>query len=125
MGVGFWTVVLVGGVGGYFAFRGLRTMEAEIREEIAGKEAAASEGESVVKPAATLPPQVVEPAPVVTLEDQVLSRVRTRPGQLQTELYRELSHVNRKELQELLLRLDRAGKLRRVKEKSTYKLYPA
>ena len=126
MGVGFWTVVLAAGVGGYFAFRGLRSMETEIREEIARKEAADSAGAPPVVKTAPAPPQpTVDPAPAVTLEDQILSRIRARPGQLQTELYRELSQVNRKELQELLLRLDRAGRLRRVKEKSTYKLYPA
>ncbi len=126
MGVGFWVVAIAAGVGGYFACRGLKTMEEEIRDEIAAKEAAT--GRDVEPPREDrggAPEPVPPPAQSVTLENQVLNLVRTRPGRLQVELYRDLSQVDRKELQELLLRLDRAGKVRRVKEKSTYKLFPA
>ena len=45
MGVGFWIVAIAAGVGGYFACRGLKTMEEEIRDEIASREAAAGGGE--------------------------------------------------------------------------------
>jgi len=126
MGVGFWMVAIAAGVGGYFACRGLKTMEEEIRDEIAGREAATGVEEGSSQEDSALPPgPAATPTPVVTLESQVLNLIRTRPGRLQVDLYRDLSQVNRKELQELLLRLDRAGKVRRVKEKSTYKLFPA
>ncbi len=124
MSFGFWVVVAAGGVGGYLAFRRLREMETEIRGEIAGRQKKTkSSGETA---RGTAPPQGTRPEPVaVTLDSQVLSLIRSRPGRLQTDIYRELSQVDRKVLQELMLRLDRAGLIRRVKEGSTYKLFPA
>lgn len=123
MSFGFWVVVAAGGVGGYLAFRRLRAMEGEIRGEIAGRRASATRSYEPEREAAAegMRAQTV----AVTLESQVLSLIRTRPGLLQTDLYRELSQVDRKVLQELLLQLDRGGRIRRGKEKSTYKLFPA
>ncbi len=121
MGFGFWVVAAIAGAGGYYAFRRLQELEEEIREEIDRKQEVASAGQAV-SPAAA-PPAASPPLPV-TREDQVLSLVRTRPGRLQTDLYRDLGQVPRRDLQALLLELDRAGRIRRVKEKSTYKLYP-
>ena len=121
MSFGFWVVVAAGGVGGYLAFRRLREMETEIRGEIAGRQKKTkSSGETA---RGTAPPQGTRPE--LTLDSQVLSLIRSRPGRLQTDIYRELSQVDRKVLQELMLRLDRAGLIRRVKEGSTYKLFPA
>lgn len=117
MGLGFWVVVAAAGVGGFYCFRRLQEMEEDIREEIAASQEAATQD-------AKETPASPESAPV-TLADQVLSLVRKHPGRLQTELYRDLAQVSRRDLQALLLELDREGRLRRVKEKSTYKLYPA
>jgi len=44
---------------------------------------------------------------------------------LQTELYALLPALSRKRLQELLLRLDRQGVVKRAPEKGSYRLFPA
>lgn len=125
MGLGFWVVAAAAGVGGYLAYRGLREMEKGIREEIAGQQPPSPEREET-SGAEVEPPPSPEPASEpATLESRVLNLVRSQPGWLQVDLYREFDQINRKELQELLLHLARAGKIRRIKEGSTYKLYPA
>ncbi|AMV72693.1 hypothetical protein JCM30471_12090 [Desulfuromonas carbonis] len=124
MSFGFWVVVAAGGVGGYLAFRRLREMETEIRGEIAGRQEKPKKDEVSAREPALPSGGGSEPV-AVTLDNQVLSLIRTRPGRLQTDIYREMSQVDRKTLQELLLRLDRGGLVRRVKEGSTYKLFPA
>jgi len=119
MGATFWLVVAAAGVGGYLAFRKLQEMEDEIRDEIAARESRQAEPSS--QPSPPSPAAEKSPAPP---EGRVLELIRERPGLLQTEVYSAMPDVDRKQLQELLLRLDRAGRIRRVKEKSTYRLFP-
>ena len=119
MGATFWLVVAAAGVGGYLAFRKLQEMEDEIRDEIAARESRQAEPSS--QPSQPSPAAEKSPA---TPEGRVLELIRERPGLLQTEVYSAMPDVDRKQLQELLLRFDRAGRIRRVKEKSTYRLFP-
>jgi hypothetical protein len=119
MGATFWLVVAAAGVGGYLAFRKLQEMEDEIRDEIAARESRQAKPSS--QPSA---PTGSPEKPPATLEGRVLELIRKRPGLLQTEVYTAIPDVDRKQLQELLLRFDRAGRIRRVREKSTYRLFP-
>ena len=57
------------------------------------------------------------------LEQQILEEVSRRPGILQSDLYEYLPAIERRALQKILLDMDRQGKLRREKEKSSYRLF--
>lgn len=54
----------------------------------------------------------------------VLERVRQRPGMRQPQLYRALKGYNRQYLRGLLLEMARAGDITREKEQNTYRLFP-
>ena len=124
MGAMFWFVVLAAGAGGYYAFRRLQTLEEDIRGELAERDRAR-------EPKSAPPPEPPEPAPQdgsvssreEPLEERLLALVRAQPGRLQSELYGEVPEFDRRQVQDVLLRLDRAGRLRRVREKNTFELF--
>lgn len=60
-----------------------------------------------------------------TLEAQIVALVSRTPGILQTEIYTNFPDENRKNLQAILLQMDRDGALRREREGSTYRLFVA
>lgn len=62
---------------------------------------------------------------VAGLEDRLLQQVAAQPGMKQTEFYPLFPDEDRRVLQATLLSLDKAGKIRREKDKGTYLLYPA
>lgn len=126
MGVTFFVATAGLVVAGYFGYRKLQKIEEEIREEIETREEPAqsdAEKAKVVEVKPKKPP--AKKAPADTLEAQVLEAVRREPGKLQTAIYDEFAGTDRKKIQELLLRMDREGKLRREKKGSTYKIFPA
>jgi len=127
MGFGF--LVVAGGLaaGCYYGYRKLQRVEQEIREELRAKGLAAEDEPAPApsKPAVTPPrpaPPSPSPAPGGSLEAQVVACLETSPGMLQTELYARFPESERKALQAVLLKMDKAGTLRRTKEKSTYRL---
>ena len=102
-----WLFTLLLIAGGVVVYRYLVTVEAEIRAEIAAAEIAAT-------------PPATDPGP----ESNILSLVKSRPGILQTDVYKEFPGVDRKQIQKELLELDRSGRVSRKKSGNTYQLSP-
>ena len=145
--MGLRLLLVAGGltVAGYLAYRKLQEWEADIREEIeSGRSGSAPVKEKVSKPPPLrsvsapakeekkAPPVVTpstpvdkkKPSEVEDLSGQLLAWIGTREGELQTALYAAFPGENRRMLQGILLELDREGKIRREKEKGTYRLFP-
>lgn len=57
------------------------------------------------------------------LETQIVALVTRTPGILQTDIYSKFPHENRKNLQAVLLQMDKDGALRREREGSTYRIF--
>ncbi|PLY07391.1 MAG: hypothetical protein C0624_03620 [Desulfuromonas sp.] len=130
MGFGWFVVVSGAAAGCYYGYRKLQRIEEEIREEISAKGLAADEE---VSPAAKeqpgTPPPVTpnnnlaeKPVAAGSMEERILAEVKAQPEILQTELYKKFADSERKALQAALLKMDKAGALKRAKEKSTYRL---
>lgn len=131
MGFGFFVVVAGAAAGCYYGYRKLQQIEEDIRGELQAKGLAAEQeeappvaGEKPVTPVAVTPiKKPEEKASVVgSLEERILAEVKANPGMLQTELYKRFSDSERKALQAALLKMDKAGSLKRSKQKSTYRL---
>ena len=108
-------------VAGYWGYRKLQAMEQQIRAEL-DEEARERSGENPPEPATVEKPSEV--SETVSIEAQLLQRLREQPGMLQTRLYEAFPDRSRKELQALLLRMDREGLLRRVRKGNSYELHP-
>jgi len=130
MGLG-WFVIAAGAAGGcYYGYRKLQQVEEEIREELQAKGLMAEQQVAVpgkqTKPVSSksVPPIKKAEAKAVrgSLEERILAEVKASPGMLQTELYKCFPDSERKALQAALLKMDKAGTLKRSKEKSTYRL---
>lgn len=141
-----WFVVLLGLAGiaylGYFAFTMLTGMEKDIRRELDEVPAAEKkESPATAKPTEQVaaavkkkaapetpratPPEKPSAAAELSLEEQILKHVKGHRGVLQTELYDKFPEQERRVLQKALAAMDADGTLRREKEKSTYRLFPA
>jgi len=125
--MGFGVMVVAAGVaaGCYWGYRRLLKIEDEIRVELEEKGLTAEEGPSEAKgtPPEKLQPTTPPATPAETsLEERILEKVRAHAGLLQTELYPHFPDGERKALQSALLKMDRAGVLKRTKEKGTYRL---
>jgi len=137
----FYLLILLLGVGLWYVVRKLRELEAEIRRDIEEKNRSSEEedagGEKVTpadndqpnqqrdltpKPDRTLAEKTEEGPTAIDL--RVLALVAEFPGLLQTELYGRLPDLNRRELQQLLLKLDREGRIRREKQGGSYRVFP-
>jgi len=125
MGFGFGIVAAGVAAGCYWGYRRLLKIEEDIRAELEEKGLAARD----IPPAAKVrdaegAPPVAAPVTsgLTSFEERVLAKVRANPGLLQTELYQIFPDGERKALQAVLLKMDRAGVLRRSKEKGTYRL---
>lgn len=125
MGAMFWLVVAAAGVGGYLAFRRLQELEDDIRDEIEDRERAGERrGEAPAPSREEAPEAGKAPVPATSLEERIVQAVRDNPGRLQTELYAAFADIDRRRLQATLLSLDRTGRLRRVREQGTYRVFP-
>ena len=127
MGWGGWLVVIGGGAAGYWLYRRLKRIESEILEEIRSprqRESPAPAGPGKGEPpvGTAVPKEEKAPEPVAAPEARVLDIVRSRPGILQTELYEHFAEESRREIQDLLLQMDRDGRVSREREGSTYRL---
>lgn len=118
-----WLVVLGLVVFGWFAYRELKAMEDEIRQDIEnqnsskpdpGPDIQASGGTAVSAP----------PQPTVGLEQRLLKLIAERPGLVQSRVYDEVSEFSRKQVQQTLLELDRNRRIRRERARGSYLLYP-
>jgi hypothetical protein len=126
MGVIGLVVLVAVGVVGWFAYRELKLMETDILHDIEMKNSAAS---TVAETSPALPPDPVVLAaadPVSepkSLDDRIQVLIADQPGIMQTEIYARMPGYNRKQLQQTLLVMDRAGSIRREKEKGSYRIY--
>lgn len=141
----FWFLVFLALVaGGIYLYQKLLAIEQEIRREQADElrrlekeKVEADTADEIVKPDVAPPifrEQVkLEPASdadensatPVTLEEGLMKVINDLPGLMQTELYALFPGEEKKNLQGLLLKLDRKGVIRREKKKNSYRVFPA
>ena len=134
-----WGVLAAVVAGGYWGYRRLNGLEEEIRREIEAENAPppeappakapppAGEAGGRSEPGAEVSRQAPEgegTAPLNLAEERLLRLIREQPGVLQTELYQRLPEIGRRLLQEQLLAMDKAGRVRRERERGTYRVYP-
>jgi len=119
MGILFWAFVVGAGTAGYLSYRKLRVMEDEIRSEVAAGEPS-GERRAETEEGAFSP----EASGSGDLEGRIRTLVAEEPGMLQTDLYSHLATERKRTLQDLLREMDRDGRLKRVREKGTYRLFP-
>ncbi|MFO7984055.1 MAG: hypothetical protein R6V08_11430 [Desulfuromonadales bacterium] len=130
MGVTFFVATAGLVVAGYFGYRKLQKIEDEIREDLESRDEAETSGAGTGKTPEMTPavkkemPSPVNEASKEEIEALVLEKVRQSPGILQTEIYNAFAGRYRKELQGMMLKMDREGRLRREKKGSTYRLFP-
>jgi len=134
MGFGFFVVAGGLAAGCYYGYRKLQRVEMEIRDELRAKGLAADQDDA--PPAAKEKPVTSKPVTPIqetsqksavegSLEERILAKVKENPGVFQTELYKQFPDGERKAVQAELLKMDKAGTLRRTKEKGTYRLESA
>jgi len=118
-----WLILIVMVVFVWVAFRELKTMEADILQDIARKSASGSDdGETNTDRPATDKP-IREATDDSSLEGQLRQLIRSRPGVMQTDIYTALNTFDRKQIQQILLEMDRKGQIRRKKAKSSYQVF--
>ncbi|NIQ93719.1 MAG: hypothetical protein GWN87_05560 [Desulfuromonadales bacterium] len=129
MGLTFFVATAGLVVAGYLGYRKLQKIEDEIREEVDARDTPKEEtGGGGGTPAAAEPadrPEASRESSGQSLEALLLDQISRQPGMLQTALYEAFADHDRKQLQSMLLKLDREGRVRREKKGSTYQLYPA
>ncbi len=116
-------------VAGYYVYQRLLKIEREIR---ADQHSLVEEDDSVIEsdiePVSPEPAQKVEDSDALSedigLNDQIVLVVEGSPGLAQAEIYDKFPNEDRRELQKLLRQLDQAGRLRREKKGSSYRIYP-
>ncbi|PLX89371.1 MAG: hypothetical protein C0618_01340 [Desulfuromonas sp.] len=137
----FWFFLfLIVVAGGLYFYQKLIALEQEIRREKGAPPPPPRDdsGNDVVKPEVAPPifKEQVQLEPTETddessalqsdnLEDGLLKVVSDLPGLVQTEIYELFPEEERKRVQALLLKLDRDGKIRREKKKSSYRVFPS
>lgn len=132
----FWFVlllILLGG--GFYFYQRMTALEQEIRaEQLREKEqhqaAQGSDEKAVIAPleeqAAPSPRRSdasVAPA-VAEEENSVLRLICVQPGVVQAGIYVDLPQLNKKQVQQIIRELVAAGKIRRERLGSSFKLYP-
>ncbi len=127
----FWFVVvlIVLGLGFYF-YQRMVALEQEIRaEQEREKELQTKQGH---QDTAAATPRHKEPAPADavavnpahdTAENPILQFVCAHPGVVQADLYADVPQLNKKQVQQIIRELVDAGKIRRERLGSSFKLY--
>ncbi|HKI50548.1 MAG TPA: hypothetical protein VJ995_00605 [Geothermobacteraceae bacterium] len=108
---------------GWFAFRELKLMETDILRDIEAKNAAAAQSRDDSDEAPSTQGEASAGADP-SLDGQLARLISERPGLVQTEIYSQLSGLNRKHIQQALLELDRRGVVRREKHRGSYRVFP-
>lgn len=130
MGMTFFVATAGLVVAGYFGYRKLQKIEDEIREDLESRDEAETSGAGIGETPEMKPvvkkemPSPVNEASKEEIEALVMEKVRQSPGLLQTEIYDAFADRYRKELQGMMLKMDREGRLHREKKGSTYRLFP-
>lgn len=108
---------------GWFVFRELKMMETDILRDIETKNAATAQSRD---DSDETPSTQGEVSAVVdgSLDGQLARLISERPGLIQTEIYPQFSGLNRKQIQQALLELDRRGVVRREKHRGSYRIFP-
>lgn len=132
--MGFWSflllVILI--LAGVMLYHRLQKIEREIRAELEEKAEKAAEkaaySPSDVRPLAPVqepktPANSVGVKPT-KVEKLLLAAVKAQPGLMQTTLYKQIPGQSPKVLQELLRKMDQAGKIKREKAKGSYQVFP-
>ena len=117
----FWTAMLAGTAAGFYGYRRLRQMEQDIRREIGQGTGGRRMAPAAPKPAPAVATKAPPAAP--SLQERLLQALKDRPGRLQTEFYPEFPQEDRRTLQDLLARMEQEGRIRRERERSTYRIY--
>lgn len=130
----FWIVlllILLGG--GFYFYQRLTDLEREIRaEQEREKEQQASQGSGETSAAALLEKESAQPLeqtisaadPAAEMvENPILRIICTQPGVVQSDLYADLPQLNKKQAQQMVRELVEAGKVRRERQGSSFKLY--
>ncbi|MBD1400934.1 hypothetical protein [Pelovirga terrestris] len=129
----FWIVLLLILLGGSFYFyQRMVALEQEIRaEQEREKELQAQQ---VNQESAAAAPKKIEPAlvgaaaenPATEMaENPILQCVCAHPGVVQADLYADVPQLNKKQAQQMIRELVDAGKIRRERLGSSFKLYLA
>ena len=116
-------VVVALAVFGWFAFRELKLMETDILRDIEAKNAAAAQSRDDSDETPSTQGEVAAGADK-SLDGQLARLISERPGLVQTEIYSQFSGLNRKQIQQALLELDRRGVVRREKHRGSYRVFP-
>jgi hypothetical protein len=120
----FWVLATAAGIGGFLAYRKLRLVGQESHEDGRfGPGAHPLTELTEHSRQVSRRPRALSSRPVAP-EERLLRLIRSHPGLLQPEIYLKLKDLDRKALQALLLRLDRAGRVRREQAKGSYRVYP-
>ncbi|ALC16426.1 hypothetical protein DSOUD_1648 [Desulfuromonas soudanensis] len=118
---------------GFYGYRRLQSIEKEIRSDMtaasASRDAEGRGAEESVPPVAAgrreVAAEMKPPSETgSSLDDRLKEAVSKEPGILQTTLYERFPEVKTRVLQQTLLKMDREGRLRRVREGGSYSLYP-
>lgn len=130
-----WGVVAAVAAAACWGYRQLRALEVQIRREIEEENAPSPPPPSPSPPPPSSTLQVREApeareekderSPLNLAAERLLRLVRERPGMLQTEVYAQLPEIDRRFLQEQLRSLAQDGRVRREKERGTYRVFPA
>jgi len=125
--MGFWLfliLVILILAGGWF-YRRLLDIEQDIRREMAEEQVATADRDDVPAEEETPENRSQEPAEAPDVEQRILDIVSAESGLLQTDLYDRFAGLPRRKLQQLLRSMEGDGRLRREKEKGSYRLYPS
>ncbi|ORJ59065.1 hypothetical protein [Geothermobacter hydrogeniphilus] len=125
--MGFWLfliLVILILAGGWF-YRRLLDIEQDIRREMAEEQVAAAERGEVAAAEEASEIRSQEPPEEADVEQRIQDIVSAEPGLLQTDLYDRFAELPRRKLQQLLRSMEGDGRLRREKEKGSYRLYPS
>jgi len=125
--MGFWLfliLVILILAGGWF-YRRLLDIEQDIRREMAEEQVANADRDEVPAAEETPENRSQEPPEVSDVEQRILDIVSAESGLLQTDLYDRFAGLPHRKLQQLLRSMEGDGRLRREKEKGSYRLYPS
>ncbi|MBW6509960.1 MAG: hypothetical protein K0A94_10515 [Desulfuromonadales bacterium] len=124
-------LILLGG--GFYFYQRLTALEREIRaEQEREQEQQASQGSDETSFVVPLEKESAQPAaqtgaavdPAAEMaEDPILRIICAQPGLVQSDLYANLPQLNKKQVQQMVRELVAAGKVRRERLGSSFKLY--
>ncbi|HMB17160.1 MAG TPA: hypothetical protein VKN62_12700 [Pelovirga sp.] len=132
----FWFVlllILLGG--GFYFYQRLVALEREIRaeqereKELQAQQVNEETGVAAPQEKASAPPSpaatAAESPATEVVENPILRLICAQPGVVQSNVYAEVPQLNKKQTQQMIRELVDAGKIRRERLGSSFKLYLA